>query len=105
MLLRGKHLKLRLLQPTVTTLTNYVVQSTQGHVLNDVHFWPIHVAGQLPHQNLSSVQLGKHLSDMFPSRNGLEQRDVLSPLFFRFALQYAITRIQINQDGLIIKDT
>ena len=51
--LRIKHLKLRLLQPTVTTLTTYVVQSTQGHIWSDVKFWPFHVAGQLPHQNLS----------------------------------------------------
>ena len=53
MLPRGQYLKLRLLQPTVTTLTTYVVQSTQGHIWSDVKFWPIHVVGQPPHQNLS----------------------------------------------------
>jgi len=56
-------------------------------------------------ETYSSVESGKHLSDMFPSRNGLEQGDVLTPLFFSFALAYAITRIQINQSGLIINDT
>jgi len=28
------------------------------------------------------------------------KRDALSPLFFNFALQYAISRVQVNQDGL-----
>jgi hypothetical protein len=46
-------LKLRLLQPTGTTLTTHVVQSTQGHVRSDVKFWPVHVTGQRLHQNLS----------------------------------------------------
>ena len=47
----------------------------------------------------------KHLSDVFPIRNGLKQGDALSPLLFNFALQYAITRVQGNQDGLKINCT
>jgi hypothetical protein len=42
----------------------------------------------------------KHLSDMFPIRNGLKQGDVLTPLIFNLAIEYAIRRVQVNQDGL-----
>jgi hypothetical protein len=35
----------------------------------------------------SRVRVGKHLSDMFPIRNGLKQGDALSLLLFNFALE------------------
>ena len=38
----------------------------------------------------SRVWVGKNFSDMFRIRNGLKQGDVLSPLLFNFALEYAI---------------
>ena len=31
-------------------------------------------------ETYSTVQVGKHLSDMFPDRNGFKQGDVLTPL-------------------------
>ena len=36
------------------------------------------------------VWVGKNVSDRFPIRNGLKKGDALSPLFFNFALEYAL---------------
>jgi len=37
---------------------------------------------------------------MFPIKNGLKQGDALSPVFLNLALQHAVRRVQVNQDGL-----
>jgi len=38
-------------------------------------------------ETYSRVRVGKNLSDRFPIRNALKQRDALSPMLFNFALE------------------
>jgi sorting nexin-29 len=47
-------------------------------------------------ETYSRVWVGKNLCDVFGIRNGLKQGDVLSPLLFNIALEYAIRKVQVN---------
>jgi hypothetical protein len=52
----------------------------------------------------SIIRVGMHLSDMFHVKNGLKQGDALSPCFTTL-LKYAITRVQVKQDGVKLNGT
>ena len=45
------------------------------------------------------------MSNVFPIRNGLKQGNALSPMIFIFALEFAIRRVPVNQDGLKLNGT
>ena len=51
-------------------------------------------------ETYNTVRIGKKLSDMFPAKNVWKQGDALSLSLCNFALEDAVRRVQVNQDGL-----
>jgi hypothetical protein len=56
-------------------------------------------------ETYSTVRVDKLLSDIFPIKNGLKERDALTPVLYNFALRYVVRRVHVNHDGLKLNDT
>jgi len=56
-------------------------------------------------ETYSTFWVGKNLSDIDHIRNGLKQGDAISPLLINSALEYAIRKFQVNQDGFKLNGT
>jgi len=51
-------------------------------------------------ETYSRVRVGKYLFFIFPIKSVLKNEDGLSPMFFKFTLEYVFRMEQVNKDGL-----
>jgi hypothetical protein len=56
-------------------------------------------------ETYSKVRIGEDVPDVFIILNGLKQGHALSPLFLKFILEYAIKKVQENQEELKLSRT
>jgi hypothetical protein len=56
-------------------------------------------------EKYGKVHMGNHLSDVFPSQNGLNKETLYPHCSYNFVFEYAISNVQENQMGLKLNRT